>query len=100
MLKLIDEMEAQKKIPPEEADTMRKNWIKKNSEYAEGGKAQMLKVLSELAGKGGGDDAVPPAPSPAPAVSAPTSKYEVGKTYTDAQGNKAKWDGSKWIEVP
>jgi hypothetical protein len=27
-------------------------------------------------------------------------KYKVGQVYQDAQGNKAKWDGKKWISVP
>lgn len=43
------------------------------------------------------------APAGAPAASAPvpakSSKYEVGKIYTDANGNKAQWDGSKWVEL-
>jgi len=53
----------------------------------------------------GGQQSAPAASATQPAAaqqSAPTAagQYQTGKTYVDAQGNKARWDGSKFVEVP
>jgi hypothetical protein len=47
----------------------------------------------------GGASATPSAPTAAPAVAAPAGNFQVGKVYTDAKGNKARFTANGWEEV-
>lgn len=54
---------------------------------------QATEAISASKGKGGGGRI----PAPKAATPATPSKYEEGRVYTDANGNKAKYSSGKWI---
>ena len=73
-----------------QADQMR-NWFKDNPEATqEEAEEARMKIEQPSVMREVKDRLVPASAKP---------QYVKGKTYTDAAGNKATWDGDKWVEV-
>jgi hypothetical protein len=86
----VNYSEAQKLIAADHENKLRE-WFT-NYQQAHGGKSPSPQELS--------DERIRILkPATEAAVKASFGGFKVGNTYTDAKGNKATWDGDKWVEI-